>query len=106
MKKQNIICKIFDKRGRVLSIGVNSYTKTHPKQAHHAAKTGEPERQFLHSEIDAINKCKDLTKAYRIKVYRYNKDGQEMLARPCKACAQAIEEAGIEIVEWTTNYGE
>ena len=34
MKPQNIIATVYDRRGRVLAVGKNSYVKTHPKQSY------------------------------------------------------------------------
>ena len=61
---------LYDKRGRVLSIGKNSYVKTHPLQARYATQVGEPSKVFLHAEVDAIVKCKNLDKAHKIVVFR------------------------------------
>jgi len=93
---------IYDKRGRVLAVGKNSYAKTHPLQIRHAQANGRPDAMFLHAEIHAITRCKDLTKAHRIFVIRTDKKGNPKLAKPCGICMSAIEEAGIDIVEYTT----
>lgn len=92
---------IYDRKGRVLSIGQNSYVKTHPVQATYAKKVGLPDNQFLHAEIAAIVKCKDLSKAYRIFVSRWNHLGEPILAKPCPICSSAIKAAGIFIVQHT-----
>jgi deoxycytidylate deaminase len=99
-KEQNITAIIYDKKGRVLSVGKNSYIKTHPKQAKLAQKAGLPMKEFLHAEVASIIRCKDLSKAYRIVVYRNNKAGFAN-AEPCPICKLAIKEAGIKQVEWT-----
>lgn len=99
--KQDMTAIIYDRRGRVLSVGKNSYFKTHTLQAKHAAKVGTPDKQYLHAEVHAITKCRDLSKAYKIFVTRYGKTGQPLLAKPCPVCESAIKSAGIEIVEWT-----
>lgn len=101
MGKQALTAIIYDKRGRVVSVGENSYVKTHPLQALHAQKTGQPEKQFLHAEIHAIARCKDLTRAYKIFVSRWDRKGRPALAKPCVVCMSAINAAGIEIVEHT-----
>lgn len=101
--KQDITAIIYDRKGRVLSVGKNSYVKTHTLQAKHAKKVGLPDKQYLHAEIHAISKCRDLDKAYRIAVYRYGKRGQPLLAKPCPICQSAIESTDIEIIEWTGN---
>ena len=99
--RQILSAVIYDRKGRILSIGQNSYVKTHPLQAEHAKRAGLPEKQFLHAEIHAIVRCKDLTKAHKIFVSRWGKNGQPMYARPCPVCMSAIEAAGIELVEHT-----
>lgn len=93
----DITAIIYDKRGRVLSIGKNSYCKTHPLQHHHACKVGLPHKQFLH----AISRCKHLHKAHRISVLRFDAKGKPCNAKPCPVCASAISAAGIKIVEHT-----
>jgi tRNA(Arg) A34 adenosine deaminase TadA len=98
---QDITAIIYDKRGKVLAIGKNSYLKTHPYQAKMAHKCGMPEKQYLHAEISAIIKCRDLTKAHRILVTRLNKHGEPALAKPCPVCQSAIDASGIKYVEHT-----
>lgn len=98
---QQITAVIYDRRGRVLSIGQNSYVKTHPIQAYHARIVGEPYKQFLHAEIHAIVKCPDISKAYRIFVSRWNNNGLAMNAMPCPICMSAINSTGIKHIEHT-----
>lgn len=98
---QNITAIIYDKRGKVLSVGKNSYVKTHPKQAKHAKMVGLPEKEFLHAEVDAIIRCRDISKAHKILVTRINKSGNYANAKPCPICKSAIKEAGIKHVEWS-----
>ncbi len=99
--KHELTAIIYDKKGRVLSIGQNSYIKIHPLQAKHAQKVGLPDKQYLHAEVHAIARCKDLTKAHRILITRFGKNGQPMLAKPCPVCQSAIKAAGIDLVEHT-----
>ncbi len=89
---------IRDKKGNVLSIGKNSYTKTHPYQAKCAKEVGLPEKIYLHAEIDAILRCSDLSKAHSIHIFRLGKSGRYMLAKPCPACANAISKTPIKKV--------
>ena len=98
---QNITAIIYDKKGRVLSIGKNSYVKTHPLQAKHAHKVGRPQKEFKHAEVDAIIRCRDLSKAYKIVVTRIARNGSYANAKPCPICESAIKEAGIKKVEWS-----
>jgi tRNA(Arg) A34 adenosine deaminase TadA len=100
---QDMTAIIYDRKGRVLSVGKNSYVKTHTLQAKHAEKVGLPDKQFMHAEIHAISKCRHLEKAHKIVVYRYGKRGQPLLAKPCPICQSAIESVGIDFIEWTEN---
>lgn len=104
--KQEITAIIYDRKGRVLSVGKNSYVKTHTLQAKYAKKVGLPDKQFLHAEIHAISKCRDLDKAHKIVVTRFGKKGQPLLAKPCLICQSAIESVGIKIVEWSVETGD
>ena len=101
MAQHSVTALIFDKRGKILSVGQNSYLKTHPLQARHAAVAGLPEKQYLHAEVHAITRCRDLSKAHRIFVARYNKHGQPVLAAPCPVCVSAIKAVGIKNVSHT-----
>lgn len=102
---QDITATIYDRKGRVLSIGKNSYVKTHPMQFKYSKLAGKEYSAygyaFIHAEIDAINRCKDIKKAYRILVTRVRKDGSYGMACPCKACAIAISHTPIKVVEHT-----
>jgi tRNA(Arg) A34 adenosine deaminase TadA len=97
----DITAIIYDKRGKVLSIGKNSYIKTHPLQNHYACKVGLPDKQFLHAEIHAIVKCRNLDKAHKISVIRLDKEGNGKNAKPCLVCRSAIDSVGIKIIEHT-----
>jgi tRNA(Arg) A34 adenosine deaminase TadA len=100
-KRFNITAIIYDKRGRILSIGKNSYTKTHPVQAAYSEQVGLPHKIFLHAEIHAIVKCKNLEKAHKIVVFRYDEKGNPRSAKPCPICEKAIKETSIKIIEHT-----
>lgn len=100
--KHNVSAVIFDKRGRPLSMGRNSYEKTHPLQAKAAAAVGEPYKVFLHAEISALVRLSDTDRqrAYKMVVMRYNKEGKPMNAKPCKVCQRVLQSFNI-IVEHT-----
>jgi len=100
-QKQDITAIIYDKRGRVLSIGRNSYTKTSTYQKFHAEKVGLPDKIYLHAEISAIIKLRDYQKPYKMFVSRLMKDGSFGNAKPCPICQSAIEASGINAVEFT-----
>lgn len=95
-----ITATIYDKKGKVLSVGVNSYVKSHPKQQHFANLARLPEKSFLHAEIAALVKLRH-GMAHKIKIERYGKSGQPLNAEPCPICKLAIKEAGIKFIEYT-----
>lgn len=98
--RQFILAKCYDRRGNLLSVGFNSYTKTHPIQKYFAEKVGHHHKEYLHAEIAAILRAKDKP-IYRITIERYNKAGWPVSAAPCKICQEAIQAYGIEKVEHT-----
>ena len=99
-QKYDIIAKCYDKKGRLLSVGTNSYQKTHPYQKHCALAVGHSFKEYLHAEICAILRAKDQP-IYKITVERYNKNGEPMLAKPCPICQYAINAHCITKVEYT-----
>lgn len=99
--KQNITAIVYDKKGRIIGMGKNSYVKTHPLQARIASQVGLHEKIYLHAEIDALVKCRDWTKAHKIVVTRFGNSGEPLLAKPCPVCQRAIEMAGINYIEHT-----
>jgi deoxycytidylate deaminase len=108
-KPQDITALVYDRRGRLLSVGRNSYHKTHPVQARMAQETarevndkGLAEKIYLHAEVDALVKMRgDWSKAHRLVITRYTKDGKPASAKPCKICERMIRLAGIEHIEHT-----
>ena len=99
--KFKITSTIYDKKGRVLSTAVNSYLKTHPEMARLGKVCHLPEKEYLHSEVLAIIRASKKGIPYKIKVERYNRNGEPLLAKPCPICELAIKEAGIKFVEYT-----
>lgn len=100
-QKHNITAILYDRKGKILSIGKNSYVKTHPLQAKSAQAVGEDYKIFLHAEVDALVRAKDWGKAHKLVITRFTKDGKPALAKPCKICQHAINMAGIKYVEHT-----
>lgn len=100
-KKQAITAMIYDKRGRLLSIGKNSYIKTHPYQAKLAIQMDKPQKIYLHAEIHAILKCVDITRAHKMVITRFNVDGTTANAAPCTICQRALSLTNIKIIEHT-----
>lgn len=101
-KRHEIVATTYDKRGRVISVAKNSYSKTHTLQAQYAIKAGVDYRIYLHAEILAIIRARNKT-IHKIKIERYDADGNPRLARPCPVCELAIQEANIKLIEYTLN---
>jgi len=101
MKKfPKITATVYDKRGRVLSTGINSAIKTHPEQSRLASIAGLPQKVYLHAEIAALIRVR-YGVPYRIMIERYGKQGEPRLAKPCLICELAIQQAGIRRIEYT-----
>jgi len=99
-KRFFILAKCYNKRGQLLSVGFNSYAKSHPIQKHFADLVGMPEKEYLHAEIAAIIRAKD-RKIYRITIERYDAQGNPVSAAPCPICLQAIQTYNISVIEHT-----
>lgn len=99
--KHQLTAIIYDKRKNIVSIGRNSYIKTHPLMAEASALVGRPSRIYLHAEIAALVKLKDWSKAHKMVVTRYLKDGTPANATPCASCQLMLKKAGIKLVEHT-----
>lgn len=98
MTRYNITALVKDKRGKILSIGRNSYIKTHPLMQKAVLATKSKNRTFLHAEVAAIVKLKDWEKAHSIEVFRFDKQGMPALAKPCACCQWVINQTGIKKV--------
>ncbi len=90
----NLIAFALDKRGRIISVGTNSYSKTAPQQAKYAKVSGNSNKIYLHAEIAALLKAR--RKVYTLIVIRLNKQGKPMLAKPCELCQLAISAAKVK----------
>jgi len=100
MGRHNLTAFVYDKRNRLIAVGRNSYTKTHPLMAKAGQAVGKPNTIFLHAEIDALVKVKDWSKIEKMVVVRYTRDGQPALAKPCPVCQRILKPLNI-IVEHT-----
>jgi tRNA(Arg) A34 adenosine deaminase TadA len=98
--RQKIIATTFDKKGIKIASAENSYIKTHTVQAKYA-KNFNPKKIYLHAEILAIIRSKNRSIS-KIRIERFSKSGDTMLAKPCEICELAIKEAGIKFIEYTT----
>lgn len=104
--KHRLVSIIVTRQNKMASLGKNSFDKTHPLQAKYAKKTKNRHRIYLHAEISAIIAAKnaDITGG-TIYVVRVNRKGDLALAKPCVVCNEAIRQAGIRRVVYSTNKG-
>lgn len=79
----------------------NDYVKTHPYQKKLADKVGFPHKIYIHAEIHAILKCRNINKAHSIFISRYDFKGNPKNAKPCEICQEAIKLAKIKHIEYT-----
>ena len=82
-------------------------TKTHPEQQrwHDITNSFRP-KACLHAELGAILKAgTDNTQGATIYVARWDRNGRQAIAKPCRSCARAIAAAGIRRAVYTTADG-
>jgi deoxycytidylate deaminase len=99
-QQQDLMAFAYDKRGRLISTGKNSYIKTHPVQARYAKKAGLPNKVYMHAELDALLRARG-TKVHKMVVIRIGKDGSYMKAKPCEGCQLALKDFGVREIEHT-----
>lgn len=85
--QQRIVAFVL-RKNRVVSVGLNSYTKTHPRQSLFARLAGQPKRDYLHAEISALIRAP--RDADTLVVIRADKKGNLVCAKPCPVCSLAI----------------
>lgn len=110
-KGENRMCAIIlDKFGIPISIGYNSYTKTHPIMRNFA-KLKDPlpdgsfgkDKIYIHAELDCINKGYFQKKRWHTMIVtRIDCKGNFKLAKPCIGCYQIIKDK-FENIYYTDN---
>lgn len=96
-RRYEITALAYDKRGKLLAVGRNSYTRTHPMQARFGKKAGKPNAIYLHAELAALLKARE--QVHKLVVLRLDRHGKPALAKPCPACQLAIKEFNVKQVE-------
>lgn len=99
--KYKLTALAYDKRGKLLAVGQNSYTRTHTLQASYGRRTGRPAAIYLHAELAALLKARSRGVVHRLVVMRFDKKGRPRPAAPCAACRMAINDFGVKHVEHT-----
>jgi deoxycytidylate deaminase len=95
-KKYWVIAASLDHHNNIISIGENSYQKTHPMQSRLSLKCGNRNREYLHAEIASLVKNRSIVES--IMVVRMTSTGLVRMARPCNICNLALREAGIKYI--------
>lgn len=98
-KQQQITALAYDKRGKLLAVGRNSYTKTHPLQSKYANLSKRPAAIYLHAELDALIKARQ--QVHKLVVIRVNSKGKPVIAKPCPSCQLAIRDFNVKHVTHT-----
>ena len=105
-KRYQITACCFKKDGTLLSVGSNSYTKTHPLQKYFANKVGQPAKQFLHAEIQALIRARNTQPIYSMTITQFDtKTGKFQDAKPCPICIEAMKAFGVKKISYTTKNG-
>lgn len=103
-KKFEIIATAFDKKGRVISSGINAI-KSHPLMQKYSAIAGESDQKiFIHAELSAVLRAGD-RQIHSLLVQRHLKDGSLALAMPCPTCQAMIKDFGIKEVTYSDYNG-
>ena len=93
---------VTDKRGKIISEGRNSYTKSSPLMQKLSMKVGVSEHKcFLHAEIKTILRDK-ANKGVKLYVARVNAKGEAVNSKPCRVCEYYIKtKRNIKSIEYT-----
>lgn len=100
--RQRLGALCLNERGKVIATGYNK-RKTHPLQARHAKLQDKEEKIYLHAEIAALVKCRE--QPHTMIICRLPRRGGIGLARPCPICQEAMHEAGVQVVKYSTDDG-
>lgn len=98
--RQDVTAFAYDKRGRLLAVGKNSYAKTHRLQAHYGKLSGNSAKIYLHAEVDALIRGSKRGRIHKLVVVRQGANGY-LLAKPCASCQLALTDYGVKNVEHT-----
>ena len=98
-RRFSITALAYDRKGRLLSAGTNSYIKTHPLQAKYAKLSKRPQAIYMHAEIAALIKARG--KIHKMVVTRFDTMGNPVNAKPCPACTLALKDYGVKVIEHT-----
>jgi len=94
-----------DRKGKILSWGENSYSKSHPlmKQYNKQQHSDKVHKIYLHAEISALIKTRK--QAHGIVIVRINHSRNYCYSKPCPICSLAIKESDIKEVYYCGKNG-
>ena len=100
------IGSVLVKNKDVVSVGQNML-KTHPAQhRYNKCLPYDMPIDRVHSEINCISKARpDLLRGSTLYIFRRDRNGNTAMCRPCNACMQAIRDAGIKDIYYSTSSG-
>lgn len=98
-KKYDHTALAYNKRGKLIAVAKNSYTKTHPLQAKFGKQSGKPNAIYLHAELAVLIKSRE--PVHRLVVLRFDSKGRPANSAPCASCQVAIKYYGVKHVEHT-----
>lgn len=98
-RRYDITALAYNRKGKLIAVGKNSYEKTHPLQAKFSRRAGRSAAIYLHAELAACLKARE--PVHRIVVARYDKKGRPVNAKPCPACQLALKFFNVKEVEHT-----
>lgn len=84
--------------GSVLSVGINSY-RNEPEMF----DIVEGSHVSWHAEVAAIKAYRGSLIGASIYVARINKNGEQVMSKPCEKCQEVIKRAGIKKIFYTIN---
>jgi deoxycytidylate deaminase len=98
--KQKVIAFVLDDKGRILTEGWNSYTKTHPIQKKAAQVFDENEKCYMHAEIHALSRLRrsQTDKKHSMVIIRLGTDENMLPGKPCRICNRLIQNYGINTI--------
>ena len=105
--RYEITAFVKNKFGLIISVGLNSYIKSHPLQKFFAEKVGKPHNIYLHAEVRAliIASIQTYGTPYTLTVKRVDRNNKLMDAKPCEICVEAALFFGIKKINYTTKNG-
>lgn len=85
-----VVAIALDRKRKVLAVGKNNYTRSHPLAKRFAEKHGIPEKDRVHAELKAVLGCRGQVISTLI-VARVDREGNVCDGKPCKCCQSMLE---------------